>query len=746
MEKGGECSQLCVRHPRTHRMKRAMPPAVTQHPGAHSTKREQKKRQERERERERERKRERERERKRERERERERERKKERKTERRVPSYGENIQGHVGRKELCLQLWFSTQERTAKGKRGQEKVFPATTLRPRTHQGKALPATTTHPGTRWRRKLLRPGCTKNAQRFIRNLLIAGQISARTLTLFVGSPVKVVDDPPATLKNISANQSIYSACDSGFHTHTSQNLSHTISYTTHLTHLISYITSHTTHVTHSHTHHKTYLIHNSSHTTHLTPIISHNSPHTSHLTHNSSHTTHHTQLTSHNSSHNYSSHTTLISHTTHLTHKTCELGAGRFLKELRRGLSPAGPRLLSAWQAQYTEPSEGVVARIVAGWAAASLCVAGAVHRAFWRSCGADCRRLGRGSPLRGRRSTQRLLKELGRGLSPAGPRLLCAWQAQYSEPPEAAAPAGPRLSFAWQAQYTEASEGAGARIVAGWAAASLCVAGAILRASWSSCGADCRRLGRGFSLRGRRSTQKLLKELGRGLCGFSLRGRRSTQSLLKELRRGLSPAGPRLSFAWQAQYTEPPEGGGAGADCRRLGRAFSLRGRRSTQRLLKELRRGLSPAGPRLSFAWQAQYTEPPKELRRGLSPAGPRLLSAWQAQYTEPSEGVVARIVAGWAAASLCVAGAVHRAFWRSSPLRGRRSTQSLLKELGRGLSPAGPRLLSAWQAQYTEPSEGAAARIVAGWAAAGLSPLLYWRLQKRCLRDRYASPQLY
>ena len=145
------------------------------------------------------------------------------------------------------------------------------------------------------------------------------------------------------------------------------------------------------------------------------------------------------------------------------------------LKQLRRGLSPAGPRLLFAWQAQYTEAPERGGARIVAGWAAASLCVA--------RSCGADCRRLGRGSPLRGRRSTQSLLKELGRGLSPAGPRLLSAWQAQYTAP----------------------SEGAAARIVAGWAAALLCVAGAVHRAS----------------------------------------------------RSGFSPAGPRLLSAWQAQYTE---------------------------------------------------------------------------------------------------------------------------------------------------------------------------------------------
>ena len=452
------------------------------------------------------------------------------------------------------------------------------------------------------------------------------------------------------------------------HTHTSQNLSHTISYTTHLTHLISYITSHTTHLTHTHT----------SPNLSYTHLISYITSHTTHLTH-----THITKLIS-----SYTSH--LTSYTTHLTHNSshrqCVAGAVRraawrrcgadsrrrgrgsllrgrrstqsVLKELRRGLSPAGPRLLFAWQTQYTEPREGAAARIVAGWAAAPLCVADAVHRASWRSCGADCRRLGRGSSLPGRRSTQSLVKELRRGLSPAGPRLLFAWQTQYTEPPE------------------------GARIVAGWAAAPLCVADAVHRASWRSCGADCRRLGRGSSLRGRRSTQSLLKELRRGLSrlgrGSSLRGRRSTQSLLKELRRGLSPAGPRLLFAWQTQYTEPPEGAAArivagwaaaplcvadavhraswrscGADCRRLGRG------------------------------------------------------SSWQTQYTEPPEGAAARIVAGWAAAPLCVADAVHRASWRSCgadcrrlsrgfSLRGRRNTQSLLRELRRGFLPAGPQQL--------------------------------------------------
>ena len=526
--------------------------------------------------------------------------------------------------------------------------------------------------------------------------------------------------------------------------------------------------SHTTHLSH----------------THITKLISY----TTHLTHNSSHT----QLISHTSSHRRVAWQAQYSEPPEGAAPRIVAGwaaallcvAGAVHRGFWRSWGADCRRLgrgFSLREAQYTEPPEGAGARIVAGWAAPSLCVAGAVHRAFWRSCGADCRRLGRGSPLRGRS----LLKELGRGLSPAGPRLLSAWQAQYSEPPEGAAP---RIVAGWaaallcvagavhrgfwrswgadcrrlgrgfslrEAQYTEPPEGAGARIVAGWAAPSLCVAGAVHRAfegaaarivagwaaallcvagavhraSWRSWDADCRRLGRAFSLRGRRSTQRLLKEL----------------------RRGLSPAGPRLSFARQAQYTEPPEGAAArivagwaaaslclagavhrafwrscGADCRRLGRGSPLRGRRSIQSLLKELRRGLSPAGPRLSFAWQAQYSEPPEGAAARIVAGWAVLSFAWQAQYTEPSEGAGARIVAGWAAAFLCAAGAVHRAFWRSCGADCRR--------LGRGWLVAAVILafaeeVSVWQI-----------------CVAAVSPQLYWRLQRRCLCDRSVSPPLY
>ena len=52
----------------------------------------------------------------------------------------------------------------------------------------------------------------------------------------------------------------------------------------------------------------------------------------------------------------------------------------------------AGPRLATAlvvWQAQYTEPPGGAGRR----WPAAGCRVAGAVHRASWRSCCARGRR-----------------------------------------------------------------------------------------------------------------------------------------------------------------------------------------------------------------------------------------------------------------------------------------------------------------------------------------------------------------
>ena len=249
-------------------------------------------------------------------------------------------------------------------------------------------------------------------------------------------------------------------------------------------------------------------------------------------------------------------------------------------------------------------------------------------------------------------------------------------------------------LPFAWQAQYTEPPGGAAARV--GAAGPQLAFAGAVHRASWKSCGA-----------RGRRWAA----------AGFRVAGAVHRASW--------------LPFVWQAQYTEPPGGAaarvGAAAGFRVAGAVYTelpgclSRGRRSTQSLLEELRRAWAPLGRGwlshgkrsihraswLPFAWQAQYTEPPGWLARGrrsiytelpgclsrgrrstqsllhggaaarVGAAGPRLAFAWQARYRESF------------LAAFRVAGAVHRASWKSCRARGRR------------WAAAG----FAWQAQYRE-----------------------------------------
>ena len=148
-------------------------------------------------------------------------------------------------------------------------------------------------------------------------------------------------------------------------------------------------------------------------------------------------------------------------------------------------------------------------------------------------------------------------------------------------------------------------------------------------------------------------------------------------------------------------------------------------------------------------AVVWQAQYTEPPGEAAARVGAAGPRLAFVWQAQYTAPSGGAAARVVAGWPAwpaADFRAAGALCRAFWRSCCARGRRlargwrsygrrSTQGLLEELLRTWSPPGPQLAFVWQAQYTEPSGGAAARAVACWPVGYVNVPWGSRDKRRC-----------
>jgi len=113
-----------------------------------------------------------------------------------------------------------------------------------------------------------------------------------------------------------------------------------------------------------------------------------------------------------------------------------------------------------------------------------------------------------------------------------------------------------------------------------------------------------------------------------------------------------------------------------------------------------------VAAAGPRLPFAWQAQYTEPPhfplqsflEELRRG----GRR----WPAA-TFCLAGAVHRA----SALPLCVAGAVHRAFWRSCGAVAAAGPRLPFAWQAQYTEP--PHFPLAWQAQCTELSGGAAAR---------------------------------
>ena len=167
--------------------------------------------------------------------------------------------------------------------------------------------------------------------------------------------------------------------------------------------------------------HSSHLTHHST-THHTSPVTAllitpHSSQHySSHLTHHS--TTHHTSLitalliTPHSSQH-YSSH--LTHHST--THHTSLITA-----------------LLITPLVNHTTLSHHSTTHHTT--CAAGFRVAGAVHRAFWRSCGARGRRLGRGWLSCGRRTTQSLLEELRRARPPLGPRLAFVWQAQYTKPP----------------------------------------------------------------------------------------------------------------------------------------------------------------------------------------------------------------------------------------------------------------------------------------------------------------------
>ena len=246
-------------------------------------------------------------------------------------------------------------------------------------------------------------------------------------------------------------------------------------------------------------------------------------------------------------------------------------------------VAAAGPRLPFSWQAQYTElpgcasrgrrSTQSLLAELRRAWPPlgrgslsrgrrstqsflAAFRVAGALHTASWRSCGARGRRWAVRLPFswqaqytelpgcvsRGRRSTQSLLAELRRAWPPLGRGCLSPWQVQYTELPG--------LRFAWQAQYTEPPGGAAACVAA---------TGPRLPFSWHT-GASWLRF----------AWQAQYTEPPGGAAAPRV-----------------AAAGPRLPFSWQVQYTELP--------------GCVSRGRRSTQSLLAELRRQWPQLGPRL-------------------------------------------------------------------------------------------------------------------------------------------------
>ena len=240
---------------------------------------------------------------------------------------------------------------------------------------------------------------------------------------------------------------------------------------------------------------------------------------------------------------------------------------------------------------------------------AAGFRVAGAVRRAFCRSCG--------------KRSTQSLLEELlrawaplGRGSLSCGRRstqslLAFVWQAQRHWAAAGFRVAGAvqrafwrllcgRRAFVWQAQYTEPSGGAAARVG---------VAGPRLPFVYSSFRVADR------LLCGRRNTQSLLEELLRAWApgrGWLSCGRRSTQNFLEELLRAWAPLGRGWllcgfcvanGLSWERRVHRV-----SWRRCCARGRRWAAAGfcvadglsweRCSTQSLLEELLRAWAPLG----------------------------------------------------------------------------------------------------------------------------------------------------
>ena len=134
-----------------------------------------------------------------------------------------------------------------------------------------------------------------------------------------------------------------------------------------------------------------------------------------------------------------------------------------------------------------------------------------------------------------------------------------------------------------------------------------------------------------------------------------------------------LDPAGAAFASPSAASSSSLPHHSLAHSLTHSLTHALTHSLRRSTESFLAAFR--VAGAVHRASWAWQAQYTEPPGGAAARVVAAGAaaafrvagavhRASWAWQAQYTEPPGGAAARVVAAGAAAAFLVAGAVHRA----------------------------------------------------------------------------------
>ena len=228
--------------------------------------------------------------------------------------------------------------------------------------------------------------------------------------------------------------------------------------------------------------------------------------------------------------HHSSLHHALI--TSHSSHHSCGWRSTQSLLEelrrvagaVRRALAAAGPRLPFMARGRR--------------WPAAAFRVAGAVHTASWTSCGA-----------RGRRWPAAAFVSLITHHSP----LHHFSHLTHQDPTHHYTSAHISLMTprVWQAQYR-----------ASWPAAAFRVAGAVHRASWTSCGARGRRWP-AAACRVTHHTPLITAPLI--ISHLTHHTTRVAGAVHRASWRRVAAAGPRLPFLWQAQYTEPPGGAAAG-------------------------------------------------------------------------------------------------------------------------------------------------------------------------------------